>query len=337
MKRFLMILLLLLVCAVTYAHAASIADILSAHGNIISSAANENHAAAFYTADTPYTYRLVTFTKTDETWLQDDGEASVCITAAAYDDFVLSWLYEVDTCRVSLTDDDFLLISFSAQDNTFDVTMHYKWFDGQWTLDRIIEENSFSSYSANCSDRWITYFTDGLLHTDYELIDDTGKLLIHRKAQTLPEIITVEEKRLSSLQSACMLLSGHGYNTDESSSLPDEVIRRLCSALIPDGYTYIRGRYTGGGLQFLCDKDDHTRVLLCVLYTQNGWSVTESTALPSGTCFGIENALDYLCIGSSHGTPYGVHIAWNGISWGIDAVFGAEDFNVASSFIGSPL
>ena len=82
----------------------------------------------------------------------------------------------------------------------------------------------------------------------------------------------------------------------------------------------MNGIKTGDSLQFVADRADGSRVLLCCAYGGSivGWQITESTPLPAGTRIGIENFTETLNLG---GLYYGVNIGrYPSGTWGVTGI-----------------
>lgn len=97
-------------------------------------------------------------------------------------------------------------------------------------------------------------------------------------------------------------------------------------------YTYVDGLLEGAKLQFIADKADGTRVLLCGWFDgSEGWGLTESTPLPAGTEIGIENFVDTLNLGLK---GYGVSIGRRADGkWGAVGALGEDYFALGSCWV----
>lgn len=191
----------------------------------------------------------------------------------------------------------------------------YFIYETDWTLSSAIryEEHPYEDYVVE----HMADFSDGVLKSAAYYSDTMGNILLVRDETVLPDVLTVEEKLLSSFDGAKPPINGNGYFTYDDGLISDAILIRIFDEIIPYGYTWIDGIRTEDGLQFIADKADGSRVLLCCCYTddQVGWQITESTPLPENTSIGIENFTTTLNF-SQEG--YGVTVSRNyDGTWGV--------------------
>ena len=145
------------------------------------------------------------------------------------------------------------------------------------------------------------------------LDDENDNILWSRTLPSLPDVLTEEEKDLAHWDPSSSLLSGAGYRSSWYDSPSEDVCRRLFDALKEStpyaAYTYADGLIKADTLQFVADRPDGSRVLLCGSPEgEQGWQFTESTPLPAGTTIGIENFVEHLALGQVNGRPFGASV-----------------------------
>lgn len=194
----------------------------------------------------------------------------------------------------------------------------YFTFDGDWILSSVI------SYTGDEEDGYLSEHTadlrNGQLYTCLYLTDVEGNILSTRSGMTLPDVLTREEKLLSAFDGAEPPISGYRYFKDGSMKMPSVMIKRLFGTIVPNEYSFVGGIRTDDGLQFIADKPDGSRVLLCCAYdgSADEWQITESTPLPAGTTMGIENFTKTLNLGGQY---YGVSIGrYSSGTWGVTGI-----------------
>lgn len=209
--------------------------------------------------------------------------------------------------RVYLDTDEMLILDDPFDWNDQDLDQFYFVFNGdEWVLSSAIRyENSPDEFDVLTE--YHAGFANGWLTTEVYSTDMEGNVLSSRINGKLPDVLTDDERLLSAFDGFAPPINGLGYPTDESMQVSDTILSRLFSTIVPAEFTYVDGLKTADGLQFIADKQGGTCVLLCCAYAgeQIGWQITESTPLPVGTRFGIENFTDTLNLGL-HG--FGVSI-----------------------------
>lgn len=220
--------------------------------------------------------------------------------------------------RVYLDTDDVLILSDPFQCSETYHEQYYFTLDGEWRLSSVI------SYIGEEDDGYLLEYTasldKGQLYTSIYLTDLEGNFLSSHPGMTLPDVLTADEKLLSAFNGVEPPINGMGYYTDDGGNTSNVIIQRLFSVIVPDEYAFADGIRTDNSLQFVADKADGNRVLLCCAYggSMVGWQITESTPLPSGTTIGIENFTETLNLS---GHCYGVNIGrYPTGTWGVTGI-----------------
>lgn len=220
--------------------------------------------------------------------------------------------------RVYLDTDDVLILSDPFQCSETYHEQYYFTLDSEWRLSSVI------SYIGEEDDgyllEYIASLDKGQLYTSTYLTDLEGNFLSSHPGMTLPDVLTADEKLLSAFNGVEPPINGMGYYTDDGGNTSNVIIQRLFSVIVPDEYTFADGIRTDNSLQFVADKADGNRVLLCCAYggSMVGWQITESTPLPSGTTIGIENFTETLNLS---GHNYGVNIGrYPAGTWGVTGI-----------------
>lgn len=220
--------------------------------------------------------------------------------------------------------------------------------DKDWLLSFVIRYEG--NEEEGCLTEYLAEVDGGLLNTTACLTDLEGNVQVTYDGGTLPNVLTRDELNLVAFDGAEPAFNGCGYLRDESLSISREMIRRLFESIISDDYTLVDGILSEDGLQFIADKPDGTRVLLCCNDTDPSdelqMQVTESSPLPPGTTMGIENFENFLNLsGQAYGVSIGLypngHWAVTGfilqnceqLTAGADYV--SEDMTLESLIIGS--
>ena len=228
---------------------------------------------------------------------------------------------------------------FMDTDTRLLLTDPFKWYDeghevygfvreDGWKLSSVKEERAYASEwelgKESCS--WLS---DGELRTSIAYTDAEGHVLAECKGFTMPDVLTDEERSLASFDGFNSPICGDGYTTNESMDVPDALLLRLFAVIVPAGYTYADGILTKDGLQFVADRQDGSRVLLCCAPQGGaGWRITESTPLPAGTVIGIENFTHTLNLGLE---GYGISVSLHSDgTWGASGMLskGGEWFDL---------
>lgn len=251
------------------------------------------------------------------------------------------WQVDFENHRAACKDTKVLMDS----DTRLLLTDPFKWYDeghavygfvreNEWVLSSAKEERAYASeWELGKESR--TWLSDGELCTSIAYTDAEGHVLAERRGFIMPDVLTDEERRLASFDGFNPPIHGDGYTTNESMDLPDFLLRRLFAVIAPAGYTYADGILTQDGLQFVADKADDSRVLLCCAQQGEsaGWRITESTPLPADTVIGIENFTHTLNLGLK---GYGVDIGLRSDgTWGASGILskGGEWFDLGPCWV----
>ena len=215
----------------------------------------------------------------------------------------------------------------------------YFTYDGDWVLSSVIRYETDEWNEVRCPAEHIAALSEGKLETVTCYTDEEGNILLRRAGITLPDVLTREERLLRSFDGTMPPFDGLGYFTDESGDISAELAKRLFDSILPEGYQWVDGILTGDGLQFIADRADGSRVLLCCAPGAENdaaiWQITESTPLPGDTTIGIENFTHTLFLGTlPESGPYGVNVGRNiGGTWGITYVCAKEFFSVGPCWV----
>ena len=163
-------------------------------------------------------------------------------------------------------------------------------------------------------------FLNGALRGETLLEDENENILSRRALPPLPNVLTEEEMDLRAFDPA--FLQGAGYG--EAEGLPARVFDALKQGTAYADCAYVDGILDAENLQFLVDRLDGARVLLCGDHDGGGWRFTESAPLPAGTTLGIENFTENLNLGGTGRGPRVARYA-DGV-WGAADMLGEEYF-----------
>ncbi|MBO4837668.1 MAG: SH3 domain-containing protein [Clostridia bacterium] len=171
-------------------------------------------------------------------------------------------------------------------------------------------------------------FLDDMICCSVLLKDEEGNILYEAELPPLPDILTLEEKDLRCLEEDILLLWKRVFMEWDPDGGSVDLAVRIFDSMKRDtdyaDYVCIDGRIKAAELQFLADRPDGERVLLCAGCRQEGWLFAESTPLPAGTLFGIENFADHLSLG---GKPFGPSVRrYADGTWGIGAMLGGGEY-----------
>ena len=236
-----------------------------------------------------------------------------------------------DGSSVFLDTDEVLILSNPSPICSEYQDQFYFIYETDWTLSSAIryEEHPYEDYVVE----HMADFSDGVLKSAAYYSDTMGNILLVRDETVLPDVLTAEEKLLSSFDGTKPPINGNGYFTYDDGLMSDAILIRIFDDIIPDCYTWVDGIRTNDGLQFIADKSDGSRVLLCCSLTddQSGWRITESTPLPEKTTIGIENFTTTINLGQSGN---GVSISRNiDDCWSIREVLGNELIYVGGCWV----
>lgn len=234
-----------------------------------------------------------------------------------------------DQSSVLLDTDDLLILSNpNPVDTEHSEQYYFELRDGQWIMtSTILYENLSSEFEP--IREYIAWLDGDFMYTSCVYSDENDNTLMTRQSMPLPMVLTKEELLLSAFDRMEPSANGMGYLTDDSMSVSDDILQRLFLRLVSGDYTYVDGFLRSDGVQFIADKPDQTRVLLCceVAYNDLHIIITESTPLPTGTVMGIENFVDTLNLGLQY---YGCRVCKNSVgTWGAKQV---ESFTLGACF-----
>lgn len=236
-----------------------------------------------------------------------------------------------ETSRVLLdTEDELILIDpFGRNDET--VEQYYFRFTDDWILSSVIRYEGIADEQTP-AEEYLAWFADGMLLTQTAYTDENGNILALKDRMPLPDVLTEDERSLKSFDACEPAVNGLGYLTDDSMCISDAILQRLFSVSQPEGCSYADGYLNDDGLQFIADKVDGTRVLLCREYAADGsCTQTESTPLPAGTVMGIENFTGTLNLGRQ---GYGVSIGkYADGTWGAKGILADEWFAMGECWV----
>lgn len=255
------------------------------------------------------------------------GDTRCFLSVLSLDDHQWSVMFEnenavYDGSSVFLDTDAVLILSNPSPICSEYQDQFYFIYETDWTLSSAIryEEHPYEDYIIER----MADFSDGVLKSAAYYTDTMGNILLVRDEAVLPDVLTAEEKLLSSFDGTNPPINGNGYFTYDDGMISNTILTRVFDDIIPASYTWVDGISTNDGLQFIADKPDGSRVLLCCSLTddQLGWQITESTPLPEKTTIGIENFTTTINLGQMGN---GVSISRNNDdSWSIREVLGNE-------------
>ncbi len=107
---------------------------------------------------------------------------------------------------------------------------------------------------------------NGLLCRETICTNENDNILARHSKAPLPDVLTEEEHLLSAFCWYEPGFNGNGYLTDDSMCVSDTILRRLFAVIIPADYAYVAGLLADETLQFIADKPNGDRVLLCCVY-----------------------------------------------------------------------
>jgi len=241
----------------------------------------------------------------------------------------------VDGCRpedysVYLDTDTDLFFTCRDSETHWQENYHFVYVQGQWLLGDIYFLQEETAEAGNDEVTVLWDYTAGLLDDqvlrDTRLEDENENLLWEKQLPPLPDVLTEEERDLAHWSHQNGPLHAWGYRERYFDTTPVEVCRRVLDALKTDtpyaAYTCVDGLIADETLQFVADRPDGSRVLLCGSWEEDlGWQFVESTPLPAGTTMGIENMISCLNLGGARRGPsiqrfsdgtWGVYMLENG-------------------------
>lgn len=201
----------------------------------------------------------------------------------------------------------FLTIS-SDRETTF---YRFDYDEERWLLEDIrhIESVYWENQNGQTSLReTVLYITDGELQVSVLYEDENENILWQKDRPPVPNILTKDERDLAQWGLSESVVFCTGYVDMDFGLSYDSVRRRLFDTLKAGTffqmYTYADGLIEDETLQFIADRPDGSRVLLCGSWEKNaGWTFVESTPLPAGTTIGVENFTENLLIAGLYGGP----------------------------------
>lgn len=174
----------------------------------------------------------------------------------------------------------------------------------------------------------VTRTENGCLSRALFLSDENDNLLAERALPPLPDTMAPGAYDLAALDTARLPLDFCGYPTGDHGELTDDAAQAFFSATAAQpgspfaAYRFMAGILRDETLQFLLDRPDGRRILLCGAWDGQAWRFAESTPLPAGTELGFEYN-GSLCLPDSR-MFIGIGPYPDG-AWGVDTVMG-EDF-----------
>lgn len=146
------------------------------------------------------------------------------------------------------------------------------------------------------------------IRTHYLIEDRNENILWQENGPVYPNVLTEDERDLAQWNPWDSPVHYTGYRDPDLGGSSDSVRHRLFDTL-KNGtffreYEYVDGLIQKDELQFIADRPDGKRVLLCGIQREDsGWEFVESTSLPAGTTMGNENFTDNLWIPAMNGGP----------------------------------
>ena len=229
---------------------------------------------------------------------------------------------------VTLDTDSVLFLSFGS-DTDKDVYTFYYVLD-QWLLGGAIKYQTANYEDAsdirNLTREYSCALLDDMVCLDQLLDDETDNILWRKILPSLPDVLTEEEMDLALWDPYTTPLTGIGYRNWRNEVTSASVCERLFDAMKRGtpyaAYVFADGLVREETVQFVADRPDGSRVLLCGSQEEGpDWQFVESVPLPAGTTIGIENFTGHLYLGQKNGHPYGASVQqFADGTWGIDYV-----------------
>ena len=232
--------------------------------------------------------------------------------------------------------DDALFLSYQQSD-TESVHMLCRYREGAWRL---------SAVSATQEEPWNRETLEGPLVTgerqsildgewllrEYHLSDENDNLLASKSLPPLPNVLEDSALRLENIQWDQLPIKASGYDLWLYDAEETALVGRIYDKVVSNGYTYVEGRVFDDTLQFLADRSDGQRVILCGSYdsAQQAWQFVESAPLPAGTILGVENLVNSYGLGGGTNAVNVGRFA-NG-KWGVTYYYGYQDGGDMSVF-----
>ena len=203
-------------------------------------------------------------------------------------------------------------------------TYHFYYVYQRWLLGGIRYTGPGSSAKEiPVIEEVLLNMSDDEISADYLLEDENENILWRETTPPLPDVLTEEELDLANWSPFSCPVYCTGYMDrdlgDSSDSVRQRLFDRMKTGTLFVEDTYVDGLITRDTLQFVADKPDGSRVLLCGCFTENaGWQFVESSPLPAGTTMGVENFISNLLFPDVYGGP-SVHRFADG-TWGVGSM-----------------
>lgn len=164
---------------------------------------------------------------------------------------------------------------------------------------------------------------DDEISTDYLLEDENENILWRETTPPLPDVLTEDELDLANWSPFTCPVYCTGYMDRDLGDSSDIVRKRLFDRMKTGTFfaddAYVDGLINRDTLQFIADKPNGSRVLLCGSFAEDtGWQFVESSPLPAGTTMGVENFTSNLYFPTIYGGPSVQRFA-DGI-WGVSSM-----------------
>lgn len=234
--------------------------------------------------------------------------------------------------------EDTIILSYAGKHNSPHIQQYFNLKDGAWRFSSVISYyarpfESPSQSEITVIDEKGTWVGNGRVSSLSLLTDDDGNNLTQGDAIWLPDVLQSDELILSTWDNMDPPIVPYGlYRRSDGGDMDERYLKAIFKILFDSSYTYVDGIFTSGEyLQFIADTSDGTRVLLCGAFDMDsGWTFTQSTPLPEGTRFGIENFQDTLNLG---GLGYGVGITrYADGTWGASHGLGQRFFTMGQTW-----
>ena len=233
----------------------------------------------------------------------------------------------MENSSVYLDTDELLILSW--QEGSMFKQYYFRWKDA-WTLSSVIDYDTMPDEYDGLTE-YLTDWTADAIRSEICYTDREGNVLNTRKTAELPNVLSREACLLENFDASQPPFTGSGYLPDDLQGESD-ILKKVFEWVAPPDCTYVDGLLEGAKLQFIADKADGTRVLLCGWFDgSEGWGLTESTPLPAGTEIGIENFVDTLNLGLK---GYGVSIGKRADGkWGAVGALDEDYFALGSCWV----
>lgn len=213
----------------------------------------------------------------------------------------------------------YLSVSEGSETTTYDFYHVYN----HWLLGGIRYSGSGSSErDIPVIEEILLNMLDDEISSDVLLEDENENILWRETLPPLPNVLTEDELDLAKWSPACCPVYCTGYMDRDLGDSSDSIRHRLFDTMKTGtffaDYVYADGLITQDTLQFIADRPDNGRVLLCGHFAGEDWQFTESSPLPQGTVMGVENFTGNLLFPDRNGGP-SVHRFADG-TWGVSSM-----------------